>query len=97
MSYSLYDPTNKRYLGDVASIGGWAAFRTWVLAQHDLEPVVRGFVLKGGTSDPQKLATALHAMVAQDKDVNSVRQQLAFLAGDAPRAIVLSDGTEDFL
>ncbi len=95
MSYCLYDPVGTQYLGDLASIGGWADFKNWAMKQ----PVsaVSKFVLRGATSDPQALATALHAMRAEDPNVESVRQQLAFLADKAVNALVLSNGTENAL
>lgn len=88
MSYYVVDAHG--FLGDVASIGGLASFRTWALAQPD---PIASFARDGETDDPIALGSALSTTHAADSSVDSVREHLAAFATIASGVLILTDGS----
>jgi hypothetical protein len=84
------------YIEDIASLGGWRAFKTW--AHDQPERALHDFIRDGETRTPGDLADAL-ARLKAPHDVNGIRISLARAARACERAgaapLLLSDGTDD--
>lgn len=88
MGYYVADANG--YIADIASIGGWRAFRAW----SSVDPIVRDFVITGVTETPATLAQALLDDHADDPDVESIRSALYSCAEAADAVLILSDGSD---
>ena len=89
MSYYVADAAG--YLADIASIGGWQAFRAWSKTQ---EPAIRQFVERGMTEQPLALQIALQKAVST-REVQSIVNDLITQCGRAEEILILSDGQSD--
>jgi hypothetical protein len=87
VSWYAYDVNG--YVADVASIGGWQAFRAWARAQGG---ALAAFIDKGSTRNLPELRAELKAYRAPDADVDSVRRSLLAATDKASQVLILSDG-----
>ncbi len=89
MSFYAYDVNG--YVGDVASVGGLRQFASWA---RSLGGAAEKFVDEGYTHDPAALQKQLSTAKATGDD-ETVRENLAKLAGKAEECLILSDGEEN--
>jgi len=87
---SYYAIDAEGYVADIASLGGWRAFRAWAEGQAD---PIKQFAAEGRTDDPQALYEALDAVVAEDPAVETTRAGLAEAALIADEVLIMTDGT----
>jgi len=90
MSYVARDVNG--YLGDVASLGGWATFAEWAALQTG-RPALAA-LLEEGWADAALLLADLEAKAAPG-DAESTRAVLAVLARKAEDILLVTDGVED--
>lgn len=93
MTYILQD--EESYLGDVASIHGWAEFVAWVDGQTQADAVLKAFVRDGYTEKPKALAVALASLSSSDPAVDETRKLLLDAGTKAAGSLILWDGIED--
>lgn len=93
MSYYAY--SGEEYIGDVASISGWDAFRAWAKGRGKALDAL----LESGDSDNLvELLSDLRSGHSTDEDTDSVRTNLIALVNAAMRAgntLTISDGVEE--
>lgn len=90
MSYAAFDAAG--YVGDVASLGGWATFVLWARRQRDRPALVA--LLREGWAPAPGLVADLEAGPAAG-DAESTRKNLLALARKADEVLILSDGVGD--
>ena len=88
---SLYAYDVNGYLGDVASISGWADFVDWGLLKGG---EVTRLTSKGFSEKPAQLEEQLRGLYATNPEVESVRVGLLSLAGRAEGVLIISEGEE---
>jgi len=89
MSLYVYDLNG--YLGDAASISGWASFVEWGLLKGG---EVTRLTSKGISDKPAQLVEQLRALYSPDPGVESIRVGLLSLAGKAEDCVIISEGEE---
>lgn len=87
MSFYAYDVSG--YVGDVASVVGWADFCDWA---EGAGGEVSSLTNDGVSNDPAALAQQLGGMSAPDPDVEAVRVGLLGLAQKAKELLIVSEG-----
>jgi hypothetical protein len=90
MSYIARDVNG--YLGDVASLGGWATFVQWARTQPKL--LMLAVLLRDGWAPAAGLVADLSAGVAPG-DADSTRKELLALAQRAEDVLIVTDGVGD--
>ena len=90
MSYVARDV--RGYLGDLASIGGWATFARWARGRRK-RPALAA-LLREGWAPAAALVADLEAGPATG-DAESTRRNLLALARRAEEILILSDGVGD--
>jgi hypothetical protein len=93
MSYYAYDANG--YLGDVASVAGWAAFAPWAQAQGKQLAVLAngGHVI--GEAALDALGQQLADLKGEGSSNESIRINLLALSRTATDVLIISDGEEN--
>ena len=76
------------YVGDVASIGGWAEFAAWARVSRP-GPQTMALLAFGYSLDPASLTRELVAVSASNADIDSVRENLIGMAEKADEILIL--------
>ncbi len=95
MSYELYDPSKKGFLGELGTISQVKALREW--AQQRGGPELRYLLRSGRTSDLEALRREMqqHGPLTEDPAAMTAMMNLHQALEQATNTIIVSDGAGD--